>query len=254
MFMWTDTVLVMMILAYSVVEFIFRDKLNLLKRTLVLMLVLGVQMLLRFPTNYYDQLLIIPIAGFAYWAISHLLTKLKIEEDGRQFSNFLIHQGFQLIAIYMIALPFRNIVLPVGMSSSQDFAIQKWEVILLILIANIWLAPRFIRAILNDLTYKTTYIKVKEGCAIQKRVENGGAYHAGTLIGILERLVVIAAVLLSGGNGINISFIGYILGTKSLARFKKFENQEFVEYFIVGTLTSVLFVLLSVWPLQMMLK
>lgn len=254
MFMWTDTVLIMMLLAYSVVEFIFRDKLDLLKRTLVLMLVLGVQMLLRFPSSYYDQLLVIPIAGFAYWAISHLLAKLRGEEDGRQFWNFLIHQGFQLIAMYMIALPLRNIVLTAGTNSFQNFSIQKWEMIVLILIANIWLAPRFIRTVLNDLTYKTTFIKVQQGCTIEKRLEDGGAYHAGTLIGVLERLLIFAAVLLSGGNGINISFIGYILGTKSLARFKKFENQEFVEYFIVGTLTSVLFALLSVWPLQMILK
>lgn len=253
MIMWTDTVLVTMLLAYSVVEFIFREKLSLVKRTIALMVILVGILFFRFTGHNYDQLWIVPIAGFAYWAITYFEAKLNLEEEGRQFWNFIIRQGFQLVAIYMIALPFRKIVLPVGTNSIQEFAVQEWEIILLVAIANIWFAPLLIRTILNDLAFKTTYVKVQEGSSFQKRLDDEGAYHAGTLIGILERLLIIAAVMMSGGSGLNISFIGFILGTKSLARFKRFENQEFVEYFIVGTLTSVLFALLSTWPLQFVL-
>lgn len=62
---------------------------------------------------------------------------------------------------------------------------------------------------------------------------------AGMIIGMLERFIILTFVLL--GEYIAISFI---LTAKSIARFKKLEDRNFAEYYLVGTLASVSFAIL----------
>jgi hypothetical protein len=62
----------------------------------------------------------------------------------------------------------------------------------------------------------------------------------GRAIGALERAVALTLVLL-GAYGA----LGLIVAAKSLARFKALEDREFAEYFLVGTLSSLLVALLG---------
>jgi hypothetical protein len=57
----------------------------------------------------------------------------------------------------------------------------------------------------------------------------------GHLIGGLERLLTFTLVLLGEW-----SALGFILAAKSIARFKELEDREFSEYYLLGTLTSVI--------------
>jgi hypothetical protein len=59
-------------------------------------------------------------------------------------------------------------------------------------------------------------------------------------IGALERAVALTLVLL-GAYGA----LGLIVAAKSLARFKALEDREFADYFLVGTLSSLLVALLG---------
>ncbi|AZR72209.1 hypothetical protein BBF96_01630 [Anoxybacter fermentans] len=249
MLMTKSMVLVVMFLAYSVVEFIFREKLKLIQRTFLLMFIILAGLF--WQVVYPEHFLVVPIAGFAYFTISYFEDRLRVDYRGCEFFNLVLKQCFHIIAIYVISLPFdRSWRLAVGVHRYVKLVeIQKWEVILLVLIANIWFAPRLIRTILNDLTYRTC--NARNGEEVGRYLVDEGAYRAGTLIGILERLLIIIATLLTiNSGGVNIGIIGFILGTKSIARFKKFDNPEFVEYFIVGTMASILFALISIWPLQ----
>lgn len=58
-------------------------------------------------------------------------------------------------------------------------------------------------------------------------------YNRGKYIGNLERLMVLAVVLLG-----SYETIGFIIAGKGLIRAKEFENRDFAEYFLIGTLTS----------------
>ena len=60
-----------------------------------------------------------------------------------------------------------------------------------------------------------------------------GINHAGSLIGKLERLII-ALLVMNEAYG----SIGFVLTAKSLARYKKLEEQEFAESYLVGTLSS----------------
>ncbi len=59
--------------------------------------------------------------------------------------------------------------------------------------------------------------------------------HAGRLIGILERMIVLTLVWQDQW-----SAVGLVLAAKSLARFKELEDRGFGEVYLVGTLASVI--------------
>ncbi len=61
----------------------------------------------------------------------------------------------------------------------------------------------------------------------------------GRLIGVLERAVVLTLVLLG-----QFGALGLVLAAKSVARFKSLDDRDFAEYFLIGTLASVLVSLL----------
>lgn len=60
-------------------------------------------------------------------------------------------------------------------------------------------------------------------------------FHAGHVIGILERMVMLTLVWLGQWGA-----LGFVLTAKSVARFKELESREFAETYLVGTLTSFL--------------
>jgi len=60
----------------------------------------------------------------------------------------------------------------------------------------------------------------------------------GRAIGVLERALGLTLVLLG-----QYGALGLIVAAKSLARFKALEDREFAEYFLIGTLASLLLAL-----------
>lgn len=61
-----------------------------------------------------------------------------------------------------------------------------------------------------------------------------GAIGAGEVIGVLERLLAFVLILHQAPTAVAIG-----IAAKSAVRFPEFEDKEFAEYFLVGTLTSI---------------
>lgn len=61
----------------------------------------------------------------------------------------------------------------------------------------------------------------------------------GRMIGFLERALALTLIFVG-----EYAAIGLIIAAKSLARFKALDNREFAEYFLVGTLASLLLAVL----------
>ncbi len=59
-------------------------------------------------------------------------------------------------------------------------------------------------------------------------------YNAGRIIGMLERIILFALVMLN-----QFGTIGLIIAAKAFARFKALDKREFAEYVLIGTLLSV---------------
>jgi hypothetical protein len=66
-----------------------------------------------------------------------------------------------------------------------------------------------------------------------------GELSRGRIIGVLERALALTLVLLG-----QFGALGLIVAAKALARFRALENRDFAEYFLIGTLASLLHALL----------
>jgi len=64
-------------------------------------------------------------------------------------------------------------------------------------------------------------------------------YNNGRLIGILERIILFFLIIRG-----KYEAIAFIIAAKTFARSKKFEDESFAEYMLIGTLLSVLLSLL----------
>ena len=71
------------------------------------------------------------------------------------------------------------------------------------------------------------------------RLPDGGLKRAGAVIGILERTFVLTLVLIG-----EYSSIALIFTAKSIARFEELKDRKFAEYYLIGTLASILCALL----------
>ncbi len=70
----------------------------------------------------------------------------------------------------------------------------------------------------------------------------------GATIGVIERLLI-AALVLAGG----VATIGLVVAAKTLARFRQLDDRVFAEYYLLGTLASVAFaVITSLLALQVL--
>lgn len=56
----------------------------------------------------------------------------------------------------------------------------------------------------------------------------------GTYVGMLERALILTFLLFEAT-----AAVGFVVAAKSVARFKELEDRSFAEYYLVGTLTSV---------------
>lgn len=66
-----------------------------------------------------------------------------------------------------------------------------------------------------------------------------GHKNAGAMIGNLERLLILICLLTN-----NFATIGFVIAAKSVARFEKLSKPQFGEYFILGTLFSVIYTII----------
>jgi hypothetical protein len=76
-----------------------------------------------------------------------------------------------------------------------------------------------------------------------------GPEGAGNLIGMLERWMIIGLVCVGQWGA-----VGLVLTAKSIARFKRMDEQAFAEIYLVGTMTSVLIAMMSGGLLLLVLK
>ena len=177
------------------------------------------------------------IISVFHFLINYIVNKLEKRFRKRRLKllffsiNQLIHFVI-LIGIYYI-FNLENSV------SNLYLKLEGYEnfktIILYISVFSIIFEPAsvFIRKLFTSISSKT-YPK-----------ENLEELKAGNIIGKLER-TIIAILLLNNQFGV----IGFVLTAKSIARFKQMENRDFAEKYLIGTLTSFLIVLISVFILK----
>lgn len=62
----------------------------------------------------------------------------------------------------------------------------------------------------------------------------------GATIGVIERLLIVTFVLARAD-----AAIGFVIGAKTIARFRQLDDRDFAEYYLLGTLASVSIAIVS---------
>lgn len=92
-----------------------------------------------------------------------------------------------------------------------------------------------------NIIFKISFNKYEVNKNDSKDEEDLTVPGAGALIGSLERILSVIFLAIN-----SISAIGLIYTAKSIARFKQIElNRQFAEYYLIGTLYSILYTLVS---------
>lgn len=102
--------------------------------------------------------------------------------------------------------------------------------LLVLMFVLIWdVASSFIRRLFS-------LVPMSSEVAAHDKYAIGESARSGELIGKLERLVVVLLILFN-----QFAAIGFVLTAKSLARFKMFEDRDFAERYLIGTLSSFIY-------------
>ncbi len=150
--------------------------------------------------------------------------------------NVVLFLGDQVLHLIIIMIAYLVITVVINNSGSGfmvlkeilngDFGYSKSEkflTVLLLIIIGLWVVGIFIGLFIDSIKQNGKRL------VTDQKLENGGF-----LIGLLERAIIISAMALD-----IVSVIGFLITVKSIARFKKFDDDDFVEYFIIGSFMSL---------------
>lgn len=110
---------------------------------------------------------------------------------------------------------------------------QKLILVFILLLIGLWGVGVFIRIYFNGIKLKEYAGAINQKIELVMYNKKDGADDGGYIIGILERFFIIISIVLNMP-----LVIGFILTAKSVARLKKFDDDRFVEIFIIGSFIS----------------
>lgn len=144
--------------------------------------------------------------------------------DGHQGQVFLVDQILHLLALGMIYQLFPSPTLPWLLELAPSLAL-----ILFVLIIS---KPA-------NIAFKLLFSRYQ----VKNNLDDETVLGAGATIGLLERLIM--GIFLIFGQ---FAAIGLVFTAKSIARYNRIsEDQAFAEYYLIGSLFSIMIVLLAYW-------
>jgi hypothetical protein len=246
--------LLMAFLAHALADFVFRKAPSLKqKETLDIpfiarhgIIVTGLTFLLMIGYGFINALFFSLLVGLTHFLIDMLKTSLTQKRGkGFELGAFLIDQALHLFVIAWIAHGFHFYLTPTFLNFIRIFGLDPWVFAELpwgSILANlvIYMYVAFGGAVFMRMVLEVIYQKVPEDQ--KNKVLSGGIEEAslqvvgtGRIIGILERTLVFALFMMN-----QVPAIAWIIAAKSLARFRNLNEKGFAEYYLIGTLMSVL--------------
>lgn len=160
----------------------------------------------------------------------------KLHESTSYFIDQIIHMV--IIVLFSVIIVKNDISIAVNQYLIEILKIvnlQNYNIIKLVIIAIVLHKPINITCKIMLSKYK-----ISKSSVTNKNEMQTNSLKAGALIGTFERLII-AAMIYKG----EYSAIGLIFAAKSVARYDKISSdKEFAEYYLLGSLMSVLSVLI----------
>ncbi|KPB06406.1 DUF3307 domain-containing protein [Bacillus sp. CHD6a] len=205
--------------------------------------------------------------GIDYFKISiQEKTSKLVRKNAWNLGLFIIDQLFHVITILVVCYftlqvdlktTFHSILLLLHLKEGLRPEIGLFEGLLFLIIMLILcttVTGHLIRILLGSLTKHISLFEGKytlKDLAVSSNSEKNMSEEytymvmkhqdlsRGKVIGYLERLLVVALILMG-----SFSAVGFIVAAKSLTRFKQMDDRDWAEYFLLGTLTSFLFAII----------
>lgn len=209
---------------------------RLVEHGLIYLLAMAVAIFPVFGTQSLKWILIVSVIHFMIDSLQFYLKNNRQTRDMKANRFYLVDQSIHLLSLVLVAL---WIVSNQKIEAYSEIASRFSEIDFInlelffywILAIALILKPASIT--INKMLDQYQPTTVKE--------EEKGHPGAGALIGMLERLVIL--ILLTQHQ---YGAIGFVLTAKSIARYNKItENPQFSEYYLLGTLLSILLVIMT---------
>ena len=197
----------------------------------------------------WKMVLVVIIISLSHMLIDLIKSRIIIHNPLRRYSIciFLLDQILHLfvicLALYAINKTspvssffktlYGEIQIFISNSLSGVTYSQKFLLALMLVVIGLWGIGVFIRIVFAKMSL------LSKKSAAEPEIEAGisdkkeGAIDGGFIIGILERFFIIISIVADMP-----IVIGFILTVKSVARLKKFDDETFVEIFIIGSFIS----------------
>lgn len=90
---------------------------------------------------------------------------------------------------------------------------------------------------LNEEQHLKNFLVTEEGIKTNKKITfiKDSPVKSGMWIGILERNIILILCIIN-----SVSSIGFLIAMKALTRFKQFEDKSFAEYYLIGSMLSII--------------
>ncbi len=160
----------------------------------------------------------------------HTITDYTKIELGKRFRNkesllFILDQIIHIATTLIVV----EVVYSKALSMTNLFILERLHLNWLLLLVLITKPA--------NIVFKIVFSRYE----VEKKPDDTTEAGAGALIGTLERVLSIIFLAIN-----SIAAIGLIYTAKSIARFKQIEeNRRFAEYYLIGTLYSILYALVS---------
>ncbi len=204
----------------------------------IIHLMLGVALLY---ITYGADLLIIPlIVSVVHIVIDFIKGKFSLKYQNAVFKIYALDQLLHIISIVVAIYVFSNN--PVFntdiINLLRGFSIDPVSLNEKLLAIIILIKPASISVSLFLESFNFKYLNAESESNAEKG-ESVGLKNAGSTIGILERLIIYSLAAVG-----QYAAIGFILTAKSITRYEKIsKDPAFGEYYLIGTLFSLLLVI-----------
>ncbi|MFP4461922.1 MAG: DUF3307 domain-containing protein [Thermotogota bacterium] len=164
------------------------------------------------------------VIDFLKYLVDKVLEKSK---RGYKPLTFVFDQVLHILSLFIVADIFQYYKRP-GFTTflEQNPTTNTLLAIAIVYIFVVFGGSYFIRLLLDTLP--DTEIQEQKNA------------NKGKLIGLLERSLLLTLWITGNPSGVAI-----VLTAKSIARFKEFDDKDFAEYYLIGTLTSTLIAVLG---------
>lgn len=218
------------LLAHVLTDFIFQpDQLAENKEKVTVILVHGLiffllSIVLLLPAISYQVILALVLLALFYGFVDYFKNLIQKHTGKDLWLYFIGDQALHVLAIGVVVFFLDRVSFHAGI----DVLSTYWSKPPIFLFVSLFVLTVFGGGFFTEILCKGFL----ESLNSEKKP---GIEGAGRYIGILERSLILTAVLFG-----KMEFIGYIFAAKSIARYPEMkEESHFSEYYLIGTLTSI---------------